>query len=495
MRRRSIFATLALAASSLTVLVASSITTAAGPGGWDHLGSAGGGNGAMNDRVLALNSELPGQLIAGGTFTDAGGNSNADYIATYNGTAWSNLGPGSGLNGAVNAIAVHNGRVIAGGQFTNAGGNPDNDYIAMWNGSSWQPMCTSAPPPTFNAGVLSLEVVGSTLFVGGSFLNVNGNPAGDQLVSCNLTTGGLIGPLVDADPDLDGPINAIAADGSGGIYVGGNFINLDGIPAADYVARFSGSWSALGSGGGPSGGAIDTVGVDSLAVSGTTLYVGTDDQDVAGIPQADNVVRWNGSAWSAVGAGPGGDGFFPAGAAINGLLVLGSDVYATGAFLNAGGNALADNVAVFSGGNWSNLGSNGAGNGPWIGPGFALAAYGGSPVAGGNFTNAGGDPLADRLATYPLAGPAPVPARPALRRKPRKRIVTRKRRVRVKFAFGAPNAASFVCKLDRKPFRRCASPKTYRVGPGRHKFAVCGVNADGTRGPAARASFRVIRRR
>ena len=48
--------------------------------------------------------------------------------------------------------------------------------------------------------------------------------------------------------------------------------------------------------GGPLAPAIDTVNVDSLASDGTNVYVGTDDTDIAGIPQADNVARWDGAA-------------------------------------------------------------------------------------------------------------------------------------------------------------------------------------------------------
>ena len=51
-------------------------------------------------------------IIAGGAFTDAGGDVNADYIAKWNGTSWSPLG--SGLNGNVWGIAVNGSDIIAG---------------------------------------------------------------------------------------------------------------------------------------------------------------------------------------------------------------------------------------------------------------------------------------------------------------------------------------------------------------------------------------------
>lgn len=53
--------------------------SAAGPGGWDHLGDAGTpGSDSLNGAVSALNADAPGALYVGGAFTNAGGNANAD---------------------------------------------------------------------------------------------------------------------------------------------------------------------------------------------------------------------------------------------------------------------------------------------------------------------------------------------------------------------------------------------------------------------------------
>lgn len=53
----------------------------------------------------------------------------------------------------------------------------------------------------------------------------------------------------------------------------------------------------------------------------------------------------------------------------------------------------------------------------------------------------------------------------------------------------------FTCKLDRRPWKPCASPVRLRVDPGRHVFAVRGVNAAGTweSVPIKRAFKRVSR--
>ena len=58
-------------------------------------------------------------LYAGGFFTTAGSDTNANYIAQWNGSSWSALG--SGMNGIVDALAVSGGTLYAGGSFTTAG--------------------------------------------------------------------------------------------------------------------------------------------------------------------------------------------------------------------------------------------------------------------------------------------------------------------------------------------------------------------------------------
>ena len=51
---------------------------------------------------------------------------------------------------------------------------------------------------------------------------------------------------------------------------------------------------------------------------------------------------------------------------------------------------------------------------------------------------------------------------------------------KVKYRFTSNEAgASFECKLDRKPYKRCNSPKKVRVGEGKHKFAVRATDAVG----------------
>ena len=120
------------------------------------------------ERCTALNADDPGVLFAGGSFTSAGGNPKAAHLAKWNGSAWSAVGPT--LNGDVHAIAYKAGKVFVGGVFTNAGGDQNLDFVARWNGVKWGPVCNSQGP-LITANVNALQIIGSTLYIGGSFAN------------------------------------------------------------------------------------------------------------------------------------------------------------------------------------------------------------------------------------------------------------------------------------------------------------------------------------
>jgi hypothetical protein len=405
-----------LLALAVAVAVMASLTggaSGAGPGGWDHLGDGGTpGTRSLDGAVRALNAEVPGVLYVGGSFVNAGGIADADRIATWNGSAWGALGP-AGLNGDVMAIVYHAGKVYAGGTFTNAGGNVDADFLAVWDGVSWEPFCTpTGSPPAFGGNVLALQVIGSTLYVGGAFQNGAGIAAADYLVACDLTSGAASALVANAG-DSTGAVYALTADSNGVLYAGGTFNNMAGIPAADHVALWDGaSWHAMGSGPGPAFGAVTGI-VRSVTANGTDVYVGSDASDIALIPQADNVAKWNGTAWSAMGSDTSGaNGWFPAPTSINGMTTSGSRVFAIGAFQNANGDPLADVVASFDGSAWHPVGSNGGGDGPLNASGHVLAVFDERLYAGGSFTSAGGDPLAQFAASYPLTTPPPPPAAP-----------------------------------------------------------------------------------
>jgi hypothetical protein len=75
------------------------------------------------------------ELYIGGTFTQAGNDTNVQYLARMEGNRW--VPVGNGLNGPVYAIAEFQGDVYIGGAFTNAGNDSSANYLARLVGNMW----------------------------------------------------------------------------------------------------------------------------------------------------------------------------------------------------------------------------------------------------------------------------------------------------------------------------------------------------------------------
>jgi hypothetical protein len=89
----------------------------------------------------------------------------------------------------------------------------------------------------------------------------------------------------------------------------------------------------------------------------------------------------------------------------------------------------------------------------------------------------------------PKAGP-----RASITKHPKRRVRTVKRRELVTFRFRSnPRGSRFQCRIAGKSFKRCRSPRRYRLRPGRHRFSVRALADDGTRGRADSFAFRVVR--
>jgi hypothetical protein len=102
--------------------------------------------------------------------------------------------------------------------------------------------------------------------------------------------------------------------------------------------------------------------VSALALdSGANLYAGGGFTNAGGV-NANFIAKWDGSVWSALGAGMGS--VYP-GAGINALAFdAKGNLYAGGAFTYAGG-VLATNIATWNGAEWSALGTGLSSGLPW----------------------------------------------------------------------------------------------------------------------------------
>ena len=332
---------------------------AAGDEYWSGVFAANGTNGT----VFALAADGQGNLYVGGEFTEAGGLP-AKNIARWN-NGWSPLG--EGINGPVNALAIDsNGTVYAGGSFTNAG-SVIAANIAAWNGSAWSPLGSGTTAP-----VKALAVgPGGLLYAGGHFLFAGGN-----LVNSIARWNGNVwsGLVFGLDTGTNGSVLAMAFDGSGALYAGGLFTNAGGVPAK-FVARWSsGTWSSLGTNiqNGTSG-PVEALAVDNNGI----LFVGGN-FDKAGGTIARYVARWNGSSWGTVGVGPDNGTNDP----VHALSLDGNgNLYVGGDFIMAG-TVQAPRIARWNGSAWENLN-----NGPDNSILALQTGVNGYLYAGGSFTD------------------------------------------------------------------------------------------------------------
>jgi hypothetical protein len=112
------------------------------------------------------------------------------------------------------------------------------------------------------------------------------------------------------------------------------------------------------------------------------------------------------------------------------------------------------------------------------------------------------DPFAPPTSSSPTSGSASKRAK----RRPRTHLVfaehfwkstaTRHRHIKARFRFYSRDGArAFLCKPDRRRWRRCHSPLRYWVPVGPHILRVRAVGPTGLRGPIASARFEVTRPR
>ncbi len=417
---------------------------------WSALGSG------VDALVYAVAAMSNGNIIAAGSFTNAGGVS-ASRVARWDGTQWHTLGaPGvEGVNNIARALLVLPGNeMLVGGLFTAAGGVPTN-YVAKWNGTAWSPMPgVSGPSSSVNA----LATLSTGEFVAGGFFpspskniarwngttwtGMNGGTGADvrallprsdgsivvggifnavgattttnglgaaALASWNPSTGwtastnGTSDVIEDAVTLTDGRtvavglfnriadvpatnlaiwngatweapwtfdavrVSALLALPSNSFVAAGLFDSIDGVPY-ESIARWDGAgWQAYGAG-------VDGHVRDLAKLSnGQIIAAGT-------IPPKNHITRWDGATWQSLGQGLNGS--------VATLAVApNDDVYVGGVFTTAGG-APAGRIARWNGSLWSPVGT-GMTNGD-----VETLAFSPSGVlhAGGSFIAAGGVP-------------------------------------------------------------------------------------------------------
>ncbi|MBF9224277.1 T9SS type A sorting domain-containing protein [Hymenobacter ruricola] len=288
-------------------------------------------------------------IYVGGAFRLIG-NIAANYVARWNGTAWSSLGTGTanGTDREVQVLAAApNGDVYASGFFGLAGGVPANG-LARWNGTAWSALGTG-PAGELDGFAAALAVApNGDLYVGGTITRAGGIPV-NNVARWNGTAWSALGAGISLGSTGGTTVTALSVAGNGDVYAGGNFTEAGGLPANN-VARWNGTaWTSLGAGtaNGTNGG------IYTLAVAPNgNLYVGGFFTQAGGA-SAGNVAQWNGTGWTSLGTGTTTNG----GAAVETMaLAANGDLYIAGNFTQAG-SATVSRVARWNGTAWSAVGT------------------------------------------------------------------------------------------------------------------------------------------
>jgi hypothetical protein len=343
-------------------------------------------------------------LFVGGIFNQA---VNGSTPVTVNDVAafdtqtntWSPLGTGVSDGGCgdfcfvrVEAFAVSGSTLYAAGSFGRAGSTNVNS-IARWNGSSWSALgrglYTCADCPDIPGDVHALQLIGSTLYAGGSFDSA-GTVDAANIARWNTSSsqwsalgGGISNGFFQSEVD------ALASDGSN-LYVGGDFTGAGTIDV-NSLARWNGSsWSAVdGAHSGVTKSGEEGV-VGALHVSGTTLFVGGsfDHLQPGAKVTKGGLASFNLSspAWTVLPIAqlPSTVNVFaddPAG----GQYVGGS--FDTGGPIQSA--LLVDDIGVLRGSTWSTLGQGVTNGENGRGFGLVVAHGGGSEYVGGSFDQTG----------------------------------------------------------------------------------------------------------
>lgn len=322
-----------------------------------------GTGGSITDieRFSTLRVLTNGDVIATGRFTTIGGVS-ARSIARWTGAAWNPIGPG--LQGSVVSVSeLPQGRLIACGSLPTS---PFRNSVVQWDGSLWVSIGSS----DFAAST-SLALTDGGLLIGGDFTEIEG------IIALRLArwNGAAWSALASG---FDNAVVAMTLRPDGDLFVTGPFRTAGGA-RSPYLARLSGGvWSSIGTLSGSEqswGRALATMPNGDIVVAGAFTSVG-------GVP-VSGLARWNGTVWSSFGTirqsiptatlAP-----FPNG-----------DIAVGGAYL---GDSFASGISRWNGERWSWLWH---GSGPMRGPVpvALLSLPNGDLIAGGMFTSIDGVPV------------------------------------------------------------------------------------------------------
>jgi hypothetical protein len=251
-----------------------------------------------DQNVLALASS-GNTIYAGGLFSNIGGAARSRIAAldatlnTNNATAWDP----SALNGSVYCMALSGTTLYAGGTFLNIGGAARiniaalNTTINTNNATAWN-------PNPDDSAVFSIVASGNTVYVGGFFTTIGG-PARNRIAALDRNVN-----TVNAtawNPSADNFVGCLAVGTSPSIFAGGGFTTIGGqtrprLTGLDRTINTNNAtaWNP----------AISASQIDAISANALSIAVGGSFSDAAGTTQLNfGLFGTNSPQWTPVSPG------------------------------------------------------------------------------------------------------------------------------------------------------------------------------------------------
>lgn len=249
-------------------------------GAWHAMGT---GAGASGD-VWTLTEGPDGTIYAGGDFSAMGGVANTKCIAKWNGSAWSAMGTGGvAATTQIRALMWNAASTLlyVGGNFTDIGGS-GADYLATWNGSAWAVVGSAA---ALNGNVYALARQPNSslgMYVGGAFTNAGAVAAADYIAAWSGSAYTALSTGMDSDVD------ALVVLSNGLLYAGGAFTTAGGV-----AVTYNAVWN--GAGFQPIGTGFNATLYSIGDIAGPSAYFGGAFSTAAGFTLNDGLVLYNGT--------------------------------------------------------------------------------------------------------------------------------------------------------------------------------------------------------
>ncbi len=353
----------------------------------------------INGGQFSAMGQYGSDMVIGGSFLEINGVP-LKNLGLYDGSTFSALASGNGINGSVDVVHDWNGQLVVGGGGQTIFGTIADQMIVTWDGSQWNSL-GSGLQGHISSYLVDLETYQGDLVVSGLFTTAGGVPA-SRFARWDGTTWSQIGDgspngagdmtvingelfALVANPDFNvsrlnpetnaweyvgntSPGHSLSSLGqyNGQLVVTGNFSDFEGVVAQGIIIGYGSTWVPLGAG-------IAGTVVGMAELDGK-LYVAGGFATAGGLPAYNSAV-WDGSNWNPMGSGLNNQAFH--------LEEINGDIFVTGEMTTAEGSPVS-HLARWDGTAWQSMGS-GLNN-----PGNDIAAVNGKLFVVGDFSSAGG---------------------------------------------------------------------------------------------------------